>query len=314
MGEYASLENIRDILNFDIDEVNRGLPFSERWENLTIANDFMFGKVFQDSDLCLELVKRILPELNIERITLHEQQKAAHETIDTRGVRFDVYLHDDRGRIIIIEMQIANRKDLPQRSRFYHSSADLEAREKSKYRYYGEMPEVIVVFICEFDPFGCGRYVYTFKNVCTEERNLMLNDGASTIFLNTKGKDDISPKLKAFLDIVGGESSDDEFVRRIEHRLKYAKQNLHWRREYMLDMMEIGSIEHEAEERGITIGEERGIVIGEKRGIAIGEERGITIGEHKAKISTAMRMRQAGMNNAQISMFTGLSFEEIQNL
>lgn len=274
----------------------------------------MFGKVFQDSDLCLELVKRILPELNIERITLHEQQKAAHETIDTRGVRFDVYLHDDRGRIIIIEMQIANRKDLPQRSRFYHSSADLEAREKSKYRYYGEMPEVIVVFICEFDPFGCGRYVYTFKNVCTEERNLMLNDGASTIFLNTKGRDDISPKLKAFLDIVGGESSNDEFVRRIEHRLKYAKQNLHWRREYMLDMMEIGSIEHEAEERGITIGEERGIVIGEKRGIAIGEERGITIGEHKAKISTAMRMRQAGMNNAQISMFTGLSFEEIQKL
>ncbi len=41
MGEYASLENIRDILNFDIDEVNRGLPFSERWENLTLANDFI---------------------------------------------------------------------------------------------------------------------------------------------------------------------------------------------------------------------------------------------------------------------------------
>ena len=126
----------------------------------------------------------------------------------------------------------------------------------------------------------------------------MLNDGASTIFLNTKGRDDISPKLKAFLDIVGGESSNDEFVRRIEHRLKYAKQNLHWRREYMLDMMEIGSIEHEAEERGI----------------AIGEERGIAIGRHKANISTAMRMRQAGMNNAQISMFTGLSFEEIESL
>ena len=106
----------------------------------------------------------------------------------------------------------------------------------------------------------------------------------------------------------------------------------------MLDMMEIGSIEHEAEERGIAIGEERGIVIGEKRGITIGEERGIaigeergiaigekrgitigeergiTIGEHKANISTAMRMRQAGMNNAQISMFTGLSFEEIESL
>ena len=293
-------------MNFDIDKFNQALPFNQRWENLTIANDFMFGKVFQDSDLCLELARLILPELNIERVTLHEHQKTAHATIDTRGVRFDVYLHDDKGRIIIIEMQIVNRKDLPRRSRSYHSAADLDAREKVKYRSYRDMPEVIVIFICEFDPFGIGRHVYTFKNICVEERNLMLNDGASTIFLNTKGKDNISPKLKAFLDIVGGKSSDDEFVKRIEQRLKYAKHNLHWRREYMLDMLEIGSIEQEAEERGI--------IIGEKRGIVIGEERGIAIGEHKANLAAAQRMRQAGMNDNQISMFTGLSFEEIRNL
>ena len=77
-----------DALN--IDEMNLSLPFEQRWENLTIANDFMFGKVFQDLDLSLELVRRILPELNIERITLHERQKSAHETLDTYGVRFDV--------------------------------------------------------------------------------------------------------------------------------------------------------------------------------------------------------------------------------
>ena len=74
----------------------------------------------------------------------------------------------------------------------------------------------------------------------------------------------------------------------------------------MLDMLEIGSIEQEAEERGI--------IIGEKRGIVIGEERGIAIGEHKANLAAAQRMRQAGMNDNQISMFTGLSFEEIRNL
>ena len=45
------------------------LPEEERWENLTLANDFLFGKIFQDPDLCLKLVRIILPELKIERVS-----------------------------------------------------------------------------------------------------------------------------------------------------------------------------------------------------------------------------------------------------
>ncbi|MBQ9389498.1 MAG: Rpn family recombination-promoting nuclease/putative transposase [Synergistaceae bacterium] len=291
----------------EIDRINRSFPFEQRWENLTLGNDFMFGKVFQDTGLCLELVKLILPELNIERIERLEQQKSAKETFDTHGVRFDVYLHDDKGRIIVLEMQIANRKDLPRRARSYHSSADLDARETEKHKTYDTMPEVIIVFICEFDPFGMGRNVYTFKNYCAEERNLMLDDGASTIFLNTKGKDkSISPGMKAFLDFVGGKSSDDKFVRRLEDRLSYAKHNWYWRANYVKDMLDRNSFAKECEERGIVIGEARGIAIGEARG----EVRGI----HKANVATALRLRQMGMNDNQISLATGLSFDEIGRL
>ena len=269
------------------------LPFEERWENLTLANDFMFGKVFQDLDLCLELVRLILPELDIERITLHERQKAVHETMDTHGVRFDVYLHDNEGRIIIVEMQVANRKYLPRRTRAYHSAADIDARKNGA--GYGNMPEVIVIFICAFDPFGLGRHVYTFRKMCVEERDLVLDDGATTIFLNTKGKDDgISPRLKAFLDMVGGKSSDDEFVQRLERRLRYAKQNWEWRQEYMLTAWERDTLYNE--------GVEEGIVIGEKRGI------------HQANIATARNLRNMGMNDTQINLATGLSFEDISRL
>ena len=76
------------------------LSEEERWENLTLANDFIFGKVFQDMDLCLELVRLILPELNIERVVSHERQKFLRETLDTNGVIFDIYLRDDKDRII----------------------------------------------------------------------------------------------------------------------------------------------------------------------------------------------------------------------
>ena len=37
------------------------------WENLSISNDFLFGKVMQDAELCRELLQRILPELDIEK-------------------------------------------------------------------------------------------------------------------------------------------------------------------------------------------------------------------------------------------------------
>ena len=34
-----------------------------KWENLSISNDFLYGKVMQDAELCKGLLQRILPEL-----------------------------------------------------------------------------------------------------------------------------------------------------------------------------------------------------------------------------------------------------------
>ena len=263
------------------------LPLSEQWENLTLANDFMFGKVFQDEGLCLELVRLILSELDIERVVLRENHRALHQTLDTYGVRSDVYLHDDKGRIINVEMQIADRGNLPKRTRVYHSIIDLDAMDRSRKAIYANMPEVIVIFICAFDPFKLGRCIYTFKNVCIEERDLLMNDEASTVFLNTKGQDEeISPRLKAFLKYLEGESGDDEFVKRLEERLKIARQNKYSRQEYLL-----AKFDHDEN-----------------------VEEGIREGVKREKSETARRMRAAKMTNKQISLATGLSFEEISKI
>ena len=239
------------------------LPEEERWENLTLANDFLFGKIFQDPDLCLKLVKIILPELNIERVTFPVLQKSIRETFETKGVRFDVYLRDNEDRIINVEMQPVNRDNLMKRTRAYHSLIDLDTMDRESVKNYSDMPEVIVIFICGFDLFKLGRHIYTFRNYCVQERDLMLNDGTETIFLNTKGKaDDISPELKSFLDLVNGKSSNDDFVNELERRLEYAKQNRKWRQMYML-----GKFERQANiDEGIEIGIKRGIEIGREIG------------------------------------------------
>lgn len=241
-----------------LDVLENGLELAEdeRWENLTLANDFMFGKVFQDPGLCLDLVRIILPELNIERIAFTEQQKSFHETLDTRGVRFDIYLRDDKSRIINVEMQPVNRDNIIKRSRAYHSIIDLDAMDKGTMKVYNDMPEAIVIFICCFDLFHAGRHIYTFKKFCAQDKDLMLNDGETTIFLNTRGtKDDISPKLRAFLEFVEGKSSGDEFVKRLEHRFFEAKQNRYWRQVYMFTKFDANSLREEGRKEGIAEGQ-----------------------------------------------------------
>ena len=190
-------------------------------------------------------------------------------------------------------MQIANVKYLAKRSRAYHSATDLDARERKKYKRYEEMPEVYVIFICDFDPFGLRRYVYTFKKFCCESKELALEDGTSTIFLSTKGQDkEVSSKLKAFIDFVGGKSSDDEFIQQLEHRLMYAKHNWKWRRNYVLDTLERNSLIYDIRKQGIA----QGIVLGKEQGIVLGKEQG----RIETVEDTVRLLLEHGMNTEQI--------------
>lgn len=53
--------------------------------------------------------------------------------------------------------------------------------------------------------FGKGRHLYSFKNFCEEDKEVLLGDDTTKIFLNTKSRmEDISKDLRAFLDYVAG--------------------------------------------------------------------------------------------------------------
>jgi len=76
----------------------------------------------------------------------------------------------------------------------------LYSGEEIKYR---KLPETIIIFITEFDPFGKGRYKYTFKNKCEEDTDLELGDGCTKIFLNTLGeKRDAEKELQELIDFL----------------------------------------------------------------------------------------------------------------
>lgn len=195
------------------------------WENLGLSNDFLFGKVMRNPELCKEMLELIL-EVEIERLEFPEAQKSIDEEKDAKGVRLDVYVKNGNGEA------------------------------------YWELKRSYVIFICTFDLFGKGLHRYTFENVCLEDKKIRLNDGTAKIFLNTEGTaEDVGRDLKAFLDYVGGREPESGFVKKLEEEVKRAKKNREWRREYMTLLMR----DRENLERGLKQGIEQGIEQGEER-------------------------------------------------
>lgn len=237
------------------------------WESLGIANDFMFGKVMQDAELCKDLLQRILPELEIDHIEYPEAQKSIRPDADAKSVRLDVYVKDGKGTVYDIEMQAADTKELPKRSRYYQSMLDMQLIDKGQ--TYKKLKPSFVIFICPFDLFDKGRHMYSFENICKEDKSVFLDDGAVKIFLNASGRqDDVSKELRAFLDYVAGVESEDDFVKRVAEAVREAKKNREWRHEYMTLLMrdqeniEKGKIEGRAE--GKSIGEEMMLMLIQK--------------------------------------------------
>ena len=237
--------------------------FAVQWSKLTIANNFMFKKVFSNKELCLELLRLILPELDIKDISFPVQEREIKESADGKGVRLDLYTTENRkNRVYDLEMQVTDTLELPKRSRYNAGMMDQTELEQGK--HYSELPDTIVIFICPFDLFHKGMYRYTFREICVEDRETELQDGTMRVFLNAKGtKGEISQRLKDFLQyIVDGrvteelEERADNFLMRVDQEVQKARLNRKWRVEYMNAMLYLQDAEIIAERRG----EQRGVM------------------------------------------------------
>ena len=254
------------------------------WEELQISNDFIFGKIMQDPKLCKGLLQRILPGLKIDRIEYPETQKAIRPDIDAKSVRLDVYVEDGKGTVYDIEMQVGTSKELPKRTRYYQSLLDMQMIDKGE--PYKKLKPSYIIFICPFDQFGMGRHIYTFENICKEDKSVLLNDGTTKIFLNAKGTmDDVSPELKAFLDYVAGKKPADPFVDELEEAVKNARKNREWRHEYMTLLMR----DQENIEKGMEIGTAKGII---ETGIDFGLSEGELLKRLQDKLNITFESAQ----------------------
>ena len=157
------------------------------FDKIGITDDVMFCTVLSNSEDCREFLQRILG-IEIEEIVVVGTQVSMKSNFHAKGVRLDVYAKDKKGNAYDIEMQTTKMRELPLRSRYYHSEMDsyqIAAGEK-----YGNLKHSIVIFVCNFDLFAKNRSVYTFESICREDTEIHLQQRVLEIRRDTEWRDD----------------------------------------------------------------------------------------------------------------------------
>ena len=267
------------------------------FDELTIQDNFIFQKVMLKKPICKAVLERLL-DISIKDIVYIQEEKTLDVSLETKSVRLDVYVNDDRGTVFNIEMQTSkDMEELVKRTRFYQSILDMYHLQKGQ--KYMTLNDSYIIFICTFPVFIGNRHKYTFKNVCMEEQDILLNDGATKLFLSTKGKmNDISKPLQRFLDYVDGHAASDELLREIESAVDEAKHCETWREEYSMLSMD----HYIYWKEGVAEGRAEGLVEGEN------------LGKAKAKIEVVIQMLRENISMQMIAKITNLTLKEINEI
>ena len=257
----------------------------EKWEKLPLANGFIFSKVMLNEEICKKMIKELTDLPPIDYIEYIEAEKTIDLRVDSKGVRLDVYVQDGNRTAYNVEMQATDTKELRERSRYYQSIVDLDLIDKGE--DYINIPNSYIIFIAMYDIFDRGLIRYTFKNRCMEVDDLVLDDGTTKIFLNSKGTiGEISEDARSFLAYIEGHTSDNDFVKKLEKEVKRVKSNKKWRAEYVKQSVH------------------------DTLNIRKGREQGA----HEKAVEVAKKLLASGTSTEMVEDISGLTFEVIKSL
>ena len=224
-------------------------------DNIPIVDDILFTTVISNEEIARSLLEAIL-NITVTKITRIERESQRSEVSNLRGVRFDIYIEDDK-TAYDIEIQTSDNGDLPKRTRFYQVKNDIHMLRKGE-KHFSKLKKSYIIFICTFHPFensDTNECIYTFENICLINNKIIkLKDDAYRVFVNSEC--DLNKiknnNLKAFIELIKDEfhtNTESPLTNKILNEMDRVKRNEGWRTNYMtqkerdLDMMHKGEQE-----------------------------------------------------------------------
>jgi len=246
----------------------------KRYEALGFTNDLIFKYVLtSDIELCRELINRIDPAINTEGIHYVESEKEIIIGVkDEKRVRLDI-LTETVSDVTDLEMLTYRPAKLPKTGRY--NAAMIDAR-LTKSKLPPDLPDVSVILLCTYDPFGFGDPVYHASAKLDEHPEYDYNEGRRICILTNKGIDRAPEQLKPIIHLLSRnqDEMDDAFYRKIQAAVREIKTDPEVRRAAMNQLEKEDAIQREAMEKGEEKGIEKGIEIGREEGRKEGRKEG----------------------------------------
>lgn len=186
-------------------------------KELTLLDKFLFDQTMDIPEAHEAALQIIFGDETLQLLNETQTEKEFRTAPWLRSIRLDVFTMDNDKNIYDTEMQGWYRNDLIKRSRYYLGLIDSSLLEPGAVNF-NKLNDVFLIMIMPFDLFGKGKYCYTFHTWCDEEKDLQLKDGATRIFLNTRGKypEGVSQELIDFLRYI--ETTDGTFAKQTGSR------------------------------------------------------------------------------------------------
>ncbi len=206
---------------------------------------------------------------------------------------------DTGGSVHDAEVQKKNMGNLPKRSRSYQGLIDSRLLAPGEVDF-NAMNDVFIILIMPFDLFGKGLYRYTFRMKCEEAADVSLMDGATRIFLNTRGthEEGVSRELIEMLHYFErttdeqAQASGSETIRWMQEKIRSIKSSKEVGIKFMNAWEEKILERQEAREEGQSEEREQGI----RKMIELCKELDLPQAEAASKVAEKYQLGQKDIN------------------
>ena len=149
-------------------------------ERFRLMDDDFMSKCLEDAPECIELILQIIIGKKDLKV-IKSQTEYPIKSLQGRGVRFDVFAKDSKGREYDIEIQRSDHGAEPKRARY--NSALMDANALTSGEGFGKLRDTYVIFITENDVMKRGKDAYSYQRR-DDDTGDCLGDGTHIIYVN----------------------------------------------------------------------------------------------------------------------------------
>ena len=265
--------------------------FMEAIGTLNPIEDAVFRKMAESIEFCEEILRVFFQEPKLRVVSNHSQHSVT--SIEGRSVILDAYCELEDGRKVNVEVQNANNTDHQRRVRYYGSVLTTSLMKKGD--SFDKVPNICIVYVCNFDIFGLNKSLYVIKRII-DKTEVELDNGLQEIYISPVNDGSLIAELmRVFTE---SDVYNLKFPVTSEMKLRFNRET---KGEKMTEALRgvyealREEVDRESMKAAMREGMEKGMEEGRARGMEEGRAMGIEEGRAEGVLSSLVSLVKDGL-------------------